>query len=125
MSNPKKIITDLNKDADALTSMLVVETCKMIDAQPESVKTQIYFSFLAKFIGAIIYRSLKSQPDKHMPSQEEIYEYVSKNYSNAKTCAESAIAAAFTGAMSTFSAKEVEYYCLIRPVPPVANKEPC
>lgn len=48
-----------------------------------------------------------------------------KHFGAIREAVENAVAAAFSGALSTLHNRDVEFYCLIRPVPVPANSIPC
>jgi flagellar motor component MotA len=110
---------------DQLAATLVTETYKLIDAQGNALSGKIAVMFLARFTGMLIYRSLAAPAPDSCKTKEEKYNFTSQNFAKVKQATQEAIAAAFSGAMHTFVGKPMEYYCLIKPVGPAVNKEPC
>jgi hypothetical protein len=108
-----------------MASTLVSETFKLIDGQAKSVEQQNKLAavFLAKFAGIMVYRALTLKAPESF-KKEEIVKFVMNNFRNSKQSVQESIAAAFTGAMHTYSGQSIEYYCQIRPVPAALNKEP-
>ena len=82
-------------------------------------------SFVAGFTGALIYHILNRQHPDNTKVKKELYNFVSTNYSDIKLKVENAVAAGFTGALSSYSGKQVEYYCQVKVVPEPANTLAC
>lgn len=126
MAKKNKLLTfDVNAEAEDLAQQLVCETFKLLDIlEKQSGAGQLPSKFLACFIGALVFRQLSAKLPSSM-GQEEKYKIACKNFTNVKSAAQDAVAAGFSGAMSSYSGMSVEYYCQVKAVPEAANKEPC
>jgi hypothetical protein len=112
-------------DQDQIVSDLVKATYKLIDGQfnDQRAANKMAVVFLARFAGTILYRAL-TEPAPPGLSKDKIAAFTIQNFAGMKQCVQEAVAAAFSGAMNTYSGQQTEYYCRVRPVPPTANKEP-
>jgi len=110
--------------ADEFSQMLVDETFKLLDAQTKNGKAatkEVASIFVARFTGVLLYRTLTDSND--IKDKNELYLHTSKNFSDLKSKLQDAVAAGFSGAMSKFTKKHVEYYCQVKPVPEPINKK--
>lgn len=105
--------------------ILVDSTFKLIEGRCKTVKQTNHVTtvFIARFMGTLLYKSLTHKPDTVL-SKEQLVKFTTNNFSEMKTSVQEAIAAAFSGAMHTFTKIPIEYYCQVKPVPPAINKEP-
>lgn len=104
---------------------LVEDVVRDIWGQGWTNKETIDFaiSFLAKFTGTVLFKSLTDEVPDVYKKREDVAKYVIKNFSDTKMAVQEAVAAAFTGAVQTYSGQPIEYYCQVKPVGPAANKE--
>lgn len=127
MADKKKTIKMTQEDLDAaFTKHLVYEIFRAVELQDENQERQkqLLVTFLASFIGAVLYDTLAYKP-KDITDKNDLYEYTSANYNALKVSVQDAVAAGFQGAMQTFSNKQVEYYCLVKTFGEPVNKQPC
>lgn len=107
--------------------MLVTETLKLIEGKyPESKKSKnAMIVFIARFIGTVVYKSLIEKHPEGLKTSEDKLKFTTRSFSDTKQRVQEAVAAAFSGAMNTYTQKEsVEYYCRVSPIGPAVNKEP-
>jgi hypothetical protein len=106
---------------------LVKECMKVIDGQTaakgKDAGESLTINFIAMFIGTILHRSLVTRP-AGLFDKDEIYEYTQNNFAITKGKIQDAVAHGFQGAMQSFSGKQVEYYCQVRPVGDPVNRLP-
>lgn len=113
-------INTLKAVSDELAELLTVENFRMIDFRlraygPKEARFAAA-TVIARFVGALVYRTLTEQPAiNKSPGEHEAY--VMKNMADLKNQLQNAVAAGFQNAMTAFSGNTVEYYCLIKPVP--------
>lgn len=86
---------------------------------------RIATNVLASYIGTLVYQALSYKDKSGKMSKKDLYDLTANNFKNIKTNIQEAVASGFTGAMSTYSGKQVDYYCKLMVVPPAINKEPC
>lgn len=122
MSNKTVTIDETSE----FTQMLVTETLKLINIKYKDANKAGHVSivFLARLTGVILFRSLSQKLPADCDTKEKQAKYVIKEFSDTKQSIQEAVAAAFSGAMHTYSGMPVEYYCQVKPVGPAANKEP-
>lgn len=80
--------------------------------------------FLAAFIGSFVYSNLGQTFPVNLTEEEKL-DMATKRFQIAKEEVQNAVAEGFRGAMYSFSGRDAEYYCQVKLMPPVANKEPC
>lgn len=116
----------VKSSADQISQTLVNETFKLIDGQSKDpIKAhKMALMFLARFAGVLLYRSLTEAAPEGCNTKEKILKFTMANFSATKLSVQEAVAAAFTGAMNTYSGQPIEYFCQVKPVGPVLNKEP-
>jgi len=106
---------------------LANETQKLIgtkSADIEQCKLHMLM-YVTQFICLMLLRTLSERPDKvESLSNDEVYDYVHKNFGNMKSHTQEAVSTAFAAAMTQFTGHQMEYYCQIRTVGPALNKEP-
>lgn len=116
-----------DKWAHEFTSMLVNETFKLIASQKTSGKSSdkivkyLMSAYLARFIGAWAYDTLNSEKGSK-EAKQIIYKKTAENFAEVKSRIQESVAAGLSGAMNTFTGKEVEYFCNIVIVPPADSK---
>lgn len=81
-------------------------------------------AFIAGFVGSLVHHVLARRPPVGT-SKQKTYEYVAAQYADIKSNIEGAVAAGFSGSLSKYSGKEVEYYCQVKIVPEPINKLAC
>ena len=111
---------------DDFISELVQKTVKEIYGQSADIKetTGLALSFLARFTGILLYKSLSDDVPRRLRKKEDKAAYTIKTFSATKVAVQESVAAAFTGALQMYSGMPVEYYCQVRTVGSAANKEP-
>lgn len=82
------------------------------------------YNILAAYIGAIVYQALDMKPTEKL-GQKEMLEFVQHNFLATKILVQNSVSSGMAGAVSSYAKQPMEYYCTIKTVPPVANKEPC
>lgn len=85
---------------------------------------ELSMTFLASFIGSIVYAVLKEKPVKSKDMKDAL-DFTANNFLELKIGMQNAMAAGFQGAMQEYSGKSVEYYCQVKTVPEPVNKQPC
>lgn len=121
-----KFILKYEDLADQISSVLAHETIKLLKAQfpKESDYRLITQIFLSKYTAQIVYETLSEAAPPDCTDLNKRYELTADKFKTVKASVQDAVSAAFSGAMRKFSGKEVDYFCQIKTVPPVANKEP-
>ena len=104
----------------SLLSKRLVDSCldyldKRRNTYGAEFSDSLTMSFIASFIGAVTYRAMAAVDTSLAP----------EGFADVKAGIECATAAGVTGALVTFTGEQNEFYCMIRVVPPAANKEPC
>lgn len=89
--------------------------------QDNIVRHSLHVNFIARFIGAYVYQALMQKPEKAC-GKEELLKFTKENFKASKQAVQDAVSAAFSGAMSAFSGKDIEYYCQVKVVPEVKGK---
>lgn len=80
-------------------------------------------AFIACVVAGMAYRVLSEEPKRADKAAMEKSLVV--NYTTLKGSVCNAVAAGFTGAMSKWAKKSVEYYCQVKLVPKPTSKLPC
>lgn len=95
--------------------------------KPIDLSQDLHIHLISTLIGVTLYSHLRdsSIAVKKMSKESEKQKAMIQSYTLLKGRIQEAVASAFMGAMTTFSGKSADYYCLIKPVPDAANKEPC
>lgn len=113
---------------DSFTAYMAQETKKILDEQQRVNITRepnaAFKSHLEHLVKGFVLKSLTKKPVLRL-SNEEHLKFVSDNFALMKTDIQDAIAKAFQDALGSYAKAQVEYYCQIRTIPPIANKEPC
>ncbi len=115
-----------SESIEQIAMSLVSETYKLIDGQTAGTAQARRLSvlFLARFAGTMVYRSLTEAKPEGCTTPKQIEKFTLGNFAAVKGQLQEAIAAAFTGAVNTFSGQRVDYYCQVKPIGPAINKEP-
>lgn len=85
------------------------------------IRKNISITFLAYFIGSLVYKTLIEKP-KDIKDAVEMQKYVSDNFASIKLGIQEAISHGFEAAVHNFTKKDLEYYCVIKPTPEMKNK---
>lgn len=109
---------------EGFSDLMAVELVKLIDAQgvnngPE-ITQAIISHFLSSFTALTVLKCLGEKPSSGKGSEEE-YQLASTRFLAHKILIQEAVAAAFSGALSEFTGRNVEYYCQIKLVPEPIN----
>jgi len=127
-SNPKKVSKSDYDWADDLATTVAKETFKLLDAQghPKGLAMQrhVMVNFLAKFTAMLVAQALHEKPSNN-PNAREQAEYTAENFSSIRDYLQSAMAAAFEGAVADYTGKQTDFYCQIKRVPEPTSKYPC
>jgi len=116
-----------SNNVDQIATDLVSETFKLIEGQSKSslVAERLSVVFLAKFIGVLMYKNLTTEtPYDVQNDTDKIAKFTITRFGKFKGIVQEAIAAAFSGAMQSYSGQDIEYYCQVRPIGQAVNKEP-
>lgn len=106
-------------------SKLLYEVAKESEKRDVDYSVDIKIHLISTLIGVTLYSHLRDfSLDKTINSKDKEKKLI-KEYTMLKALIQSSIGNGFSGAMSTFSGKQADYYCLIKPVPPAINKQPC
>lgn len=119
----KKEISD-EQWADEVSRELVEETFKLLQGRGMYAFRLAAVNFIARFVGVLTHEALRAKP-KGKLNKEEQYKFVEGNFMKVKASLQECVAAGVQGAVSTFSGRKVEYYCVIKPVPEPVNKQLC
>ncbi len=107
----------------AFSKTMALEFVRLIDEQSKAygpnVGKAVAVNFIAAFTAATVVRSLGSEK---IGTESAQYKATTDSFLAHKVLIQEAIAAAFTGPMSEFSGKPVEYYCTIKTVPQMPSK---
>ncbi len=125
---PSKINKDdLEKFCLQFSTLLVGKVGSFIKEKErqygEEMARVLMRQFIAAVIGSALYTKLMERP-KDL-DQDEMLQHNMDTFASAKADVQSAVAAAFQGALTKYTGQEVEYYCTIKPVPAPINKKPC
>lgn len=117
-----KILT-LDEWTQEFSEPVVAEVLLVLETEEDRMdcRGELVRAFLASFVGAVIYRALISATDEVTDKRQRL-SVAMNEYALVKENIQDAVAAGFSGAMSTLSKKEVEYYCQVKPLPEAANE---
>lgn len=113
---------DLDKWKDEFSQHLIEVIFKSLLAEEKergvSFSQEIAVTFLARFVGGIIYNALETKPHgfKDLTGTEQ-FDYTSTQYAELKRQVENAVASGFQGAMTTYSKMPIDFYCQVKAVP--------
>ena len=130
MTPPRKpAAEDINEWLDSFSTQMSDGAINLCQAKASSrggidVYKALICAIVAKMVGTAAVHVLMSAPEE-LKGEKVRYEYVKEAFVSYKAGIQEAVAAAFTAAMSNFSGKELEYYCLIKPVPEPPTKQVC
>lgn len=120
MSKNTKIL-DINDWIDDYSTFMADEALKMLQAQGDKkgpdVHRALLIHFLARVITSSVFSVLHERPKNEKANKNEVLEHNKKNYAGFKEQIEEMIAMSFGTALSHYSGKDLDYYCVIRPVP--------
>lgn len=126
---PKSKSSDIEAFAETFSKKINTEVFSMIKdaAQGKGLEytQELAICFLARFVGITVYTSLTDKLPSALKTKEDMVKHAVGNFASMKERVQEAVAAGFTGAMKTYTKKEIEYFCAVHVVPPVANKLPC
>lgn len=114
---------------DETSRMLVKENLKIIADMPiptvtnEDLHKTLSVHFLQMYIETLVGAALNDYKGRKMDNTEA-YEHTKIELNQIKADIQNAVCVGFEKAFKRFSGVDNEYYCLIAPMPPVANKEP-
>ena len=120
---------ELVNQVDSVSELIVDATFKLIDGYYKNnpkLNRALLMSFVSKFIRVAVYRSITVKFPEGVKTPQQQYDFTAKNFAVMKCDLQNAVSDAFTAAMSAFQGKKMkdEYYCQVKIMPPVANKEP-
>lgn len=119
---------DLNKLLDEISREITLDVLNAANKYSkfygDEFANQLMTEFLARFVGAVVFKTLTDRPKKKM-GHNDLEEFCLNKFNDIKIRIQDANASAFQGAMNTYTGNKMEYYCTIKLLPPVANKEPC
>lgn len=85
-------------------------------------KNYVGASFIRDLISVMVSRVLNDIPEG-MTNNQEQYEHVQAGFARLKVQLQDAIAKGMGSAMSTWSERECDYYCQIKPHPTMLSKQ--
>lgn len=105
--------------------MISTETFKLINTlgHQKNASRLITTKFLQFFIEETLKDVLEEYKSRKDITVEQAYLFTKENLNDIKTNIQVEIAKGFEAAFSKFAKKDIEYYCIIKPMPEVANKE--
>lgn len=125
--NEKKIIT-LDNWADEFSREVTAEIYKVLDGVEKDKQGKLHqklpIAFLARFLAITVFNSLKERPS-HIKTNKQQYEYTLNSFNEIKAGVQDAVAQAFSGAMSEYSGKDLDYLCTIKMLAPPQSKLVC
>lgn len=123
-------MSDINKELTVteyvthFSKTLTTEIFSLLDADEKKlnkpVRTQVVHSLVGSLIATEVYRILNKTGDGL--TKEEMATRVIKDFQTIKNSLQEIIAAAFTGAMGSYSGKDIDYYCKIQAVEMLTRK---
>lgn len=118
-------ILDINDWIDDYSTFMADEALKLIDAQgnkrgPE-VKRALIIHFMARVLTSTVFTVLHERPEKVKDKKERL-DFNKKNYAEFKEQICEMIGMSFSTALSHYSGKSIEYYCVIKPIPDPLSK---
>lgn len=100
----------------------VLASSMMLDKTVSDYAGDYYvLSFLSAYLGGVVNQCLHKHADS-VKSREEQAEEVMGAFRELKHNVQEAIGAGFAGGMSSFSGREIEYYCKINAIPEAPSK---
>ena len=128
MTNPLQK-SEFQSWSEDLANDMVTRTMKYIDStvekkggDTEAAAQFLCLMFIARFIGVMLFRCL-SRDGKPQLTRDEEYKQTTKSMGMLKAHIQEAVSLGFSGAMTTFTGKQIDYYCQIRPVPEAMGKK--
>lgn len=110
--------------AMAKESMVLVSTfCKSASKDTMALRRHAT-NFISQYIELLLSDALRDYP-KTGATQKEQMTQVSGNFKDIKQEIQQQIANAFTRVMEGYSGMDIDYYCLIKPLPEPINKHMC
>lgn len=116
----------MNKLAVDEIKLLVDQTLKILTSRSKktgeqrSIQPELYFiSFMIK---GLVENALNVK-FKKTDSDEYKFQVIKQNFEAVKFGIQEAVATAFQVALRHYSQKQIEYYCVIKPVPETTSKE--
>jgi hypothetical protein len=118
----------MNEDAKTYTwiknfsKQMISELFVMVHTQKEqkdpSVLRRLLNTFLSSYVGSLVMTALSRTPAKsdNINSKKDLAEFTQQNLVLIKNDIAEAVALGMEAAVYNFSGKEVEYYCIIKPV---------
>lgn len=111
------------------SDMVAVETIKLVDGRMKehgpSAGRKVTAHVIGRMIGLTLYHTLNDMSKDKGLDKEAQCKYVEKNFARAKHEILEAVSAGFSGAMTTWSGKTVEYYCQVKIAPEPDKKKVC
>lgn len=100
------------------------ESIKLVEeiGKPKGAEKQLASKFMQYYVEKMIVNAFKDVEGKKM-NQIEVFELAKNNYLAVKQEIQEEVARGFERAFKNFLGQSVEYYCQIKLVPEVANKE--
>jgi hypothetical protein len=105
--------------------LLLADTLKIIHAHKGKDKNDISHEviFLNRMVAHLVDQAVGIRRLKNATSEEQ-FEFVKNNYEKVKLGVQNAVGLAFQESMQRFSKNpDVEFYCLIKPVPAPISSE--
>lgn len=85
-----------------------------------------YSMFLTGMISAFVAVVLRQKPaDEVLYSPEELMKFAENNFVNVKAMLQTSVANGVQTGVLSWSGQQIDYYCLIKPIPGAINEQPC
>lgn len=118
----------LNSWIDEYAELMAKESFKILEsictAKGEGVDTAVSLRFINYFLGILVYNALSEHRQNKNMTNNQAYEFTRQNLSDIKMGIQNQVASGFEEAFLKYTGKQVEYYCIIKPTPEVANRYP-
>ncbi len=125
MTNGRNVKTlDLNEWIDSFSTFMADETLKILrghtDKRGPEVGRALCIHFLARVLTATVLDTLNTRKDGAKDDEEQ-FRFSKDQFLDLKTQVQDATALSFQTAFHHFTGRNVEYYCVIKPVPEPLN----
>lgn len=124
MSKEYNAVELVVEEARKISSLCLTAVIKFEKILGPKLAQDIYYHVVAGVVGAAAHSAL-TKNTKLAKVKKKTYEETKNDFVEAKSKIQEAVSAGVTAAMKTFSGQNIEYYCQIKVVPPVANDKEC
>ncbi len=127
MKKTNKIVA-LTDYIENFTDYIASENYKLLinysKTKTQDLSVKLLTSFIKSYIHLVVLEVFIQKPGMKLSKQEH-FNYTSANFNQIKLLIQSAVAEGFNQAVLDFTSQNMDYYCIIKPMPEPINKEMC